>query len=325
MKLRLRAQTKPSFPASKSDSKNQSDEHVKEPDSEKPTNHNSTSDCSEQELSNNEKRTKHKSADDKIGQESDNEKPMKPDSTGRELVKESDNKKQMTLNSNGNELGKESDNGKPTNLGSTSHEQDKELDRKKLMKPSKTYDEQGKKLDNIMPMKFNRNLQAPKKGTFAASVKRISLGPEKGNTSTPHVNLQELSLSTPLHNLCKKRTKNISKEDVEKIKFLTSKIPSLTKTQDSLQNTPLHYACLMGQEFSVINALLRANPDVCLVKNSVGSLPLHNACRCAAYDPFVIHALYEAYPEAIRSKDKYGQTPPSYNTKASEIFDKSFK
>jgi len=298
-----------------------SDEPVKEPDSEKPTNHNITSYYSVQEPGN-EKPTKLKSAGDKIGQESDNEKPMMPDSTGREIVKESDHKKLTTLNSNGDELGIESDNEKQTKLNRTGHEQDKELDRKKLTKPSKMGDEQGKELDNIMPMKLNKNSQATKKGTFADSVKMMSLGPKKPKTLKPHVNLQQFCLSTPLHNLCKKTTKNITKEDVEKIKYLSEKIKSLTTIQDVAQNTPLHYACLMGQEFSVIDTLLHVNPEVCLVKNSVGSLPLHNACRYAACNPSVIHALYESYPEAIRSKDKYGRTPSFYNAKATEMFDK---
>merc|ERR1740139_154421 len=123
-----------------------SDEPVKEPNSEKPTNHNITSYYSVQEPGN-EKPTKLKSAGDKIGQESDNE--------------------------------------KQTKLNRTGHEQDKELDRKKLTKPSKTDDEQGKEPNNIMPMKLTRNLTATKKATFADSVKESKNCREFSSMASP--------------------------------------------------------------------------------------------------------------------------------------------
>jgi len=170
-------------------------------------------------------------------------------------------------------------------------------------------------------MKPNRNLRLTKKGGFATTVKR-NLDLDKHDSLKPHVNLHEFSLSTPLHNLCKKTTKICSMENVKKIKHLARNITSLTKIQDDAQNTPLHHACLAGQDLSVIDLLLHVNPEACLVTNNIGCLPLHNACKCTKSDPSVIRALYESYPEAIRSKDKYGRTPSFYDAKATEMLDK---
>jgi len=181
--------------------------------------------------------------------------------------------------------------------------------------------EQEKQSENVNSMKPNRSLRPTKKGGFAATVS-MSFDLEKRSSLKPHVNLHKFSLSTPLHNLCKKTTKNSSKEDVERIKYLARNITSLTKIQDDTQNTPLHHACLVGQELSVVDILLHANPEACLVTNNVGCLPLHNACKCTKPDPSVIHALYASYPEAIRSIDKYGRTPSFYNEKAAEMFGK---
>jgi len=130
--------------------------------------------------------------------------------------------------------------------------------------------------------------------------------------SKPLVNLHQFSQSTPLHNLLKKPYNCITEEDRRRLNHLATSIQSLSKIQDSTENTPLHYACKMGHELSIINTLLKVYPGACIVKNNSGCLPLHNCCKYGKVDPLVVKAVYEAYPEGLKCLNKFNRTPSSY-------------
>lgn len=83
--------------------------------------------------------------------------------------------------------------------------------------------------------------------------------------------------------------------------------------QDSNGDTILHWACFGSPPVYVIEAILQVCPELAMIRNHKGFLPLHTAC-CYRANAGVVRALVQAYPESagmvIESSAEQGRSRP---------------
>jgi ankyrin repeat protein len=102
----------------------------------------------------------------------------------------------------------------------------------------------------------------------------------------------------------------------------------LVEVMDHNGMLPLHHACYNGLPIDMLQVLVDANPEACMVKDSIGRqpwqllrisgaaarrdeegmYPLHIACRKKA-SLNLLKLLLDAFPECILRMDDYGKTP----------------
>jgi len=136
--------------------------------------------------------------------------------------------------------------------------------------------------------------------------------------------LKFFSQSTPLHNVCKLDSKYASCDPSDifyKIRHYVLVCKRLTKIKDGNGSTPLHLACATGLEVRTIKYLMETNPEVCLVSDNEGCLPLHKACQRQDIDSGVIRLLHARFPDTASIKDNFGNTPFEYNRLASNLIE----
>jgi len=78
--------------------------------------------------------------------------------------------------------------------------------------------------------------------------------------------------------------------------------------ESSYDRLPLHCACRRNADVSVIQLLLDANREACLVPDRLGRLPLHYALSNGA-NVAVVELLLKYHPAAARGVDARGWTP----------------
>mmetsp|Transcript_25833 Transcript_25833/g.59466 ORF Transcript_25833/g.59466 Transcript_25833/m.59466 type:complete len:396 (-) Transcript_25833:420-1607(-) len=156
-------------------------------------------------------------------------------------------------------------------------------------------------ITNKDSMKRNSVSQNKNEFTFQISLKK-----------NQPVDLQLFSKSTPLHNACKLSDKNKSYNPLYKVMHFTRVCRRLTTIRDGEGCTPLQHACSTGMGIDVINCLIETNPSTCSIPDNEGRLPLHNACARLYFDPDVVIALINAYPNAVVVKDRFNYTPIQY-------------
>jgi hypothetical protein len=101
--------------------------------------------------------------------------------------------------------------------------------------------------------------------------------------------------------------------NVDVIRYLTSRMPSLVTEADSFRALPLHLASTYFPSSSpcVIHLLLGMHPDAARSIDHKSQTPLHRACRSRASIEKVL-ALIEAFPPALYMKDWVRTTPMGY-------------
>ena len=72
--------------------------------------------------------------------------------------------------------------------------------------------------------------------------------------------------------------------------------------------TKLHWAILAQDWKRVIRRIGKRPEEVC-TSNPYGDFPLHLACYGGQAPPYVIRALIDAYPDAVRMENKKGRDP----------------
>ena len=72
--------------------------------------------------------------------------------------------------------------------------------------------------------------------------------------------------------------------------------------------TKLHWAVL-SQDWKRVIRRIGKRPEEASTSNPYGDFPLHLACYEGQAPPYVIRALIDAYPDAVRMKNKKGRDP----------------
>eukprot|EP00522_Entomoneis_paludosa_P015418 CAMPEP_0172441756 /NCGR_PEP_ID=MMETSP1065-20121228/2255_1 /TAXON_ID=265537 /ORGANISM="Amphiprora paludosa, Strain CCMP125" /LENGTH=303 /DNA_ID=CAMNT_0013191265 /DNA_START=227 /DNA_END=1138 /DNA_ORIENTATION=- len=83
---------------------------------------------------------------------------------------------------------------------------------------------------------------------------------------------------------------------------------ALLQAETSYDRLPLHCACRKHASRAIVQSLVQAQPDACLIPDALQRLPLHYALSNGA-DPDVIDLLMQTHPQAARGLDHYGFTP----------------
>lgn len=111
----------------------------------------------------------------------------------------------------------------------------------------------------------------------------------------------------PLHRALAVQTSPIPTNVLEM--FIQAYPPALQLAESSYERLPLHCACRRpGATLALIEPLVRAFPDACLVPDALQRLPLHYALTNGASVQVILYLL-QVHPQAARGVDIHGYTP----------------
>ena len=108
----------------------------------------------------------------------------------------------------------------------------------------------------------------------------------------------------PIHAAC-----NLGVSHTELIKFLIAQYPESVNIPDANGCYPVHsYVVSNGGRLDVLQLLLKCDEKALSTPNIYGDIPLHNAVKkIDSVDD--VKELFNAYPQALYSKDENGDTP----------------
>lgn len=106
----------------------------------------------------------------------------------------------------------------------------------------------------------------------------------------------------PLHYLCKK--KNAPSSLIES--FVETWSEAASTTDSAFRSLPIHIACTNDISISGIKALVKAYPEGLTTADEEGNLPIHYACSLSSEE--TVMYLIESSPESIKKLNKRNQT-----------------
>lgn len=93
------------------------------------------------------------------------------------------------------------------------------------------------------------------------------------------------------------------------VELLLENYPQAASVLTRKQDSALSLACACNRSVETVRLLIRANPEAMIKKNDYGFAPLH--CACRAYQPrmAIVEELLQACPASITLKTHAGETP----------------
>mmetsp|Transcript_8132 Transcript_8132/g.12700 ORF Transcript_8132/g.12700 Transcript_8132/m.12700 type:complete len:247 (-) Transcript_8132:75-815(-) len=96
---------------------------------------------------------------------------------------------------------------------------------------------------------------------------------------------------------------------IDVVQHMYDIFPDAIHETGNFSTTPLHAACVYRASLEVIEFLLTQYPSASKIRNKHLNYPIHFACEYGVSTPSVIKILVEVNPQALKEKNKLGQTP----------------